>query len=273
MRSCSDRDTSLRSYLYVYVGWLGMYVLLTTYGYMDLQHTSGVIMLREGKMKRVRTTIAIPESKHNELKLAAAERGWSLNYELLYRLGVMSLPHQSDVTVTSELRQSDVTPTSLPHHNDITPTSESHQSDANQHISGLDAILEADGMDDSGDIARRDSPAQARRKAQIEAIQTAWSELFPNQTVLQAQRAKIWLQLSGDCAEDIWKVMEATAGREDVRSPVGYIEGTLKKLKEKRDTERAKDAELEADWELAKTAAMNDPQWGGWTEADRKWAE
>jgi hypothetical protein len=85
--------------------------------------------------------------------------------------------------------------------------------------------VQVDRMDDSGDLARANSPAQIRRRAQVAIVQKIWSEFFPTQPALVAENAKWFLAHCSQSAEEVYDLLEYVKSR-NVESPLGYARKT-----------------------------------------------
>lgn len=85
--------------------------------------------------------------------------------------------------------------------------------------------IQVDRMDDSGDLARANSPAQDRRRAQIVVVQKIWTEFFPSQGALVAENAKWFLSHCNQSAEEVYDLLEYVKSR-NIESPLGYARKT-----------------------------------------------
>lgn len=82
-------------------------------------------------------------------------------------------------------------------------------------------------MDDSGDLARANSPAQQRRRQQVAVVQRVWGEFFPTQPALIAENAKRFLTLSDQSAEAVYDLLEYVKSR-NPGSPLQYALSTAR---------------------------------------------
>jgi hypothetical protein len=94
-----------------------------------------------------------------------------------------------------------------------------------------DLLIAADEMDASGELMRKSSPAAKRRKAQIEALQKAWGQLFPKQPPLTETMAKNYLVATNNEASEVYFAMQKTKER-NPGSPPTYVLGILRKDRE-----------------------------------------
>lgn len=85
---------------------------------------------------------------------------------------------------------------------------------------------EADRLPGDGDPTRPTSEFQARRRAQVAALQGAWRALFPQQNELTALSAKQLLALAGNVAEDVLDALELAKAR-NIEFPLGYARKVL----------------------------------------------
>lgn len=95
------------------------------------------------------------------------------------------------------------------------------------HVLKREAI-EVDLMDDSGDLARANSPAQIRRRAQVAVVQKTWKHFFPAGGELLAANAKQFLRSLGNSAEECYDFFERIAQRHP-RNPLTYARVCLER--------------------------------------------
>lgn len=162
----------------------------------------------------MRTTFNIPDDLASFLKSEAEKNLRTYQQEVVWRLRESAICLSASKVINEHQKSSEVI---------------SEHLDASTSISQTNSTVEAaDCMDDSGDIARANSPAQLRRKAQIEALQRRWSELFPKQPPLHAENAKAWLVRTNNSARQVEAAIEKCSKRQPpIEWPISYINASL----------------------------------------------